>query len=121
MNPLAPVNNLVRMVTTPVKAVFVVGLCWVINAMTFHGVWWVKWVALGMGIATLVAIGRGLKTVVLLGLAFWIGRWLMRRYGPQAQALFDQWVDRERPNASQMLQSTLRVVRSASAGAASTP
>lgn len=57
MNPVKDVWNLVAM---PMKAVFVVGLCGLINWMTFAGTWWVKWVALGMGIATVVAVARGL-------------------------------------------------------------
>ena len=49
MNPLSfitrPVKALTNAVLMPFKAVFVVGLCWAINAMTYSGVWWVKWVA----------------------------------------------------------------------------
>ena len=78
MNPFAlitrPIKDLSNAVLMPVKAVFVVGLCWAINAMTYTGVWWVKWVALGMGIATLMAVARGFRTLLLLALAGLGGR-----------------------------------------------
>lgn len=110
MNPLRPLKDIIRMVTMPLTALFVVSLCGLINWMTYAGTWWVKWVALGMGIAVVLAVARGLKTLLLLGLAVWIGRWLFNRYGPEARTAFDAWVARERPGASQMLHS-LRVVR----------
>jgi hypothetical protein len=46
MNPIGTVSDAI---TLPIKAVGVVGLCFVINWMTSPGYWWVKWVALGMG------------------------------------------------------------------------
>lgn len=52
---MRPIKDLTDAVTMPFRALFVVGICWVINAMTSPGHWWVWWVALGMGIATLVA------------------------------------------------------------------
>jgi hypothetical protein len=109
MNPLKPVSDITRLFTTPLKAIFVVGLCGLINWMTYAGNWWVKWVALGMGIAVVVSVARGLRALLVIGVAVWIGRWLLQRYGPQARATFDAWVAREQPGASQMLRS-LRVV-----------
>jgi hypothetical protein len=109
MNPLAfitrPVKDLTNAVVMPFKAVFVVGLCWAINAMTYSGVWWVKWVALGMGIATLVALARGLRTLLVLALAGWVGMKIYKRYGPAARAQFDTWVQRTNPGAAQMMQA----------------
>ena len=68
MNPLKfvtrPVKDLTDAIVMPFKAVFVVGLTGLINAMTYHGVWWFKWVALGMGIAVVVSLERAAKTLL---------------------------------------------------------
>lgn len=96
-----PVKDLYRMVTMPLKAVFVVGLCWAINAMTYQGTWWVKWVALGMGIATVVALAKGLRTLLVLALAWWVGRRIYERYGPAARARFDAWMAARDPSWAQ--------------------
>lgn len=98
MNPVKDVYNLVAM---PLKALFVVGLCGVINYMTFSGVWWVKWVALGMGIATVVALAKGLRTLLLLALVWWAGRAIYRRYGEAMRQRFDDWVARTQPGWGQ--------------------
>jgi len=109
MNPLAfitrPVKDLTNAVVMPFKAVFVVGLCWFINAMTFNGVWWVQWVALGMGIATVVALARGARTLLVLALAAWVGMKIYKRYGAAARTQFDAWVARTSPGAAQMVQA----------------
>jgi hypothetical protein len=42
-------------------------LCFVINWMTFTGDWWVRWVALGIGIAWIVSFFRVLKAVIVAG------------------------------------------------------
>lgn len=78
-----PVHDLAGAVLMPFKALFVVGLCALINAMTFHGHWWVQWVALGMGIATVVALARGLRALLLVGGAAWLARWLQRHTAPR--------------------------------------
>jgi hypothetical protein len=39
----------------------------VINWMTFSGEWWVKWAALGIGIAWIVSLFRVLRAVILAG------------------------------------------------------
>jgi hypothetical protein len=109
MNPISlitrPVKDLTNAVLMPFKAVFVVGLCWAINAMTFSGVWWVKWVALGMGIATLVALARGARTLLLLALAAWVGMKIYQRYGAAARSQFDTWVARTNPGAAEVLRA----------------
>lgn len=92
-----PVKDLWNMVTMPLKALFVVALCGIVNSMTYSGTWWVKWVALGMGIATVVALGRGLRTLLLLALIAWAGRAIYRRYGQSMRERFDAWVARTNP------------------------
>ena len=82
-----PIRDLTQAVLMPFKALFVVGLTGLINAMTFHGVWWFKWVALGMGIAVLVAFARAARTLLVLALVAWAGRKLVQRHqqpGPAA-------------------------------------
>jgi len=107
MNPIKaitrPVKDITEAIAMPFRAVFVVGLCWVINAMTFSGVWWVKWVALGMGIATLVAFARAAKTLIVLGLVAWVGMKIYQRYGQAARQRFDEWVAKTQPNAAGVL------------------
>ncbi len=96
-----PVKDVLQAVTMPIKAIFVVGICWVVNAMTFSGKWWVWWVALGMGIATVIALGRGLRTLLLGLFLWWAGRALYRRYGQVVRERFDAWVQRTNPNWGQ--------------------
>lgn len=107
MNPLhlitRPVRDLTRAVVLPFKALFVVGLCFAINAMTSPGHWWVKWVALGMGIAVLVAWARALRTLLVIGLVAAVGLWVHRRYGAEARARFDDWVQRTQPRQRELL------------------
>ncbi len=105
-----PVKHLTDAIVMPFKAVFVVGLCWVINAMTFHGVWWVKWVALGMGIAVVVAFARAAKTLLLLALVAWAGVKIYQRYGQAARERFDDWVAKTQPDAAGVL-AVLRAPR----------
>ena len=114
-----PIKNITDAIFMPFKAVFVVGLCWVINAMTYSGTWWVKWVALGMGIATVVAIGRAAKTLIVLGLVAWVGMKVYQRYGQAARERFDDWVGKTQPDAASVL-AVLRVPQAAAnAGVAS--
>lgn len=61
-----PIRDLTRAVTMPFKALFVVGLCALINLMTSPGHWWFQWVALGMGIATVVALAKGLRRIMAM-------------------------------------------------------
>lgn len=88
MNPIKPVTNLTDAVTRPIKALFVVGVCYVINIMTSPDHLWVQWVALGMGISVLAAWGRAAKTLVTAGILAGLGyaayRWLQTR-GSAAQ------------------------------------
>jgi hypothetical protein len=108
MNPLRfvtrPVSHLVDAVTTPFKALFVVGLCGAINAMTSPGHWWFKWVALGMGIAVLVAWARAARTLFGLALVALVGWWVYRQWGDTARARFDDWVARTQPQQHQLFE-----------------
>jgi hypothetical protein len=107
MNPFSmvtrPARDLVRAVTLPLTALFVVGLTGAINVMTYHGRWWFGWVALGMGIAVLVAWARAARVLLTLLLVAWIGRWILRRHGPDLRAIFDAWVVRAQPKAAEVM------------------
>jgi hypothetical protein len=39
----------------------------IINAATYHGQWWAKWAALGIGIAWIISLMRVLRAAILLG------------------------------------------------------
>ena len=49
------------------KAPLILLLLLVINWMTFSGEWWVKWAALGIGIAWVISLFRVIRAVVLAG------------------------------------------------------
>jgi hypothetical protein len=49
------------------KAPFILLLLVVINWMTFSGEWWVKWAALGIGIAWVMSLFRVIRAVILAG------------------------------------------------------
>lgn len=74
-----PFDSLGKAVTLPLKAVFVVGICFVINWMTAPGHWWVQWVALGMGIAVVAAWFRAAKVLVAGGALVALAAWWHRR------------------------------------------
>jgi hypothetical protein len=107
MNPLrfvfSPITDLTRALVMPFKALFVVGLTGTINAMTYHGVWWFKWVALGMGIAVLLSFARAARTLLLLALVAYVGHRIYRRYGQDARKRFDDWVAKAQPQAAQLV------------------
>ena len=83
MNPLTIVTDLTAAITYPFRMIFVVGLCTFINYFTSPGVWWVQWVAFGMGIGLIVVWARALKTLVLtVGVAavgYFAYRWWQNR------------------------------------------
>jgi uncharacterized membrane-anchored protein len=81
---MRPIRDLTRAVTMPLKALFIVGLCALINLMTSPGHWWFQWVALGLGIATVIALARGVRTAGAMLLAYWLGRKVYRHFGPNA-------------------------------------
>jgi len=54
-------------------------LLFVINAMTSPHHWWVKWPALGIGIAWVISLFRTLRLLVVLGgLAALVAAWRRR-------------------------------------------
>jgi hypothetical protein len=126
MNPFSlvtrPVKHVADAFIMPFKALLVVGITGFINAMTFHGVWWFKWVALGMGTAVLVAWARAAKTLLLLALVAWVGTKIYKRYGAAARQAFDDWVVKAQPQAAQVLKALRQPQQGmATAGPASTP
>jgi hypothetical protein len=106
---MKPIRDLTRAVTMPFKALFVVGLCALINAMTSPGHWWFQWVALGMGIATVVALARGVRSAFVLGVVAVAGWWLYRRYGAAAREAFAQWASSTQPRAADVLRKIMAV------------
>ena len=46
---------------------FVLGILVIINLMTSPGNWWVKWAALGIGIAWVLSLIRVLRLAIVLG------------------------------------------------------
>ncbi len=83
LNPLFPIAAVVKAVTFPIRAVFIVGLCYFINSVTSPHHWWAHWVLFGMVIATLVvwmkALGAIVETVGIVGGAYLVYRWWTRR------------------------------------------
>ncbi len=108
MNPLRfvirPVKHITDAVFMPFKALFVVGLCGLINWMTLDGRWWVKWVAFGMGIAVIVSFARAARSLILLALIGGVGWKIYQRYGEQARQHFDDRVRRTQPQAAQVIE-----------------
>jgi hypothetical protein len=83
MNPVKIVSNLTAAVTYPFRMIFVVSLCAFINYFTSPGVWWVQWVAFGMGIGLFAVWARAFKTLVLTvgvaAIAYFAYRWWKNR------------------------------------------
>lgn len=50
-----------------VKGPLILLLLLVINWMTFTGEWWVRWAALGIGIAWVISLFRVIRAVILAG------------------------------------------------------
>lgn len=88
-----PIATLWDAAARPIKAVFVVALCYCINRVTAPGNPWWHWVAFGMAIAVLVAWARAFRTIVLLAVIYYVGRWICRNYGDAAKARFDAWAN----------------------------
>lgn len=81
MNPIRTVRDAI---TLPFTALFVVGVCFAINAFASPGHWWVQWVALGMGIAVVCAWARALKLAIAAGGLAWLAHVLLRQRASDA-------------------------------------
>jgi hypothetical protein len=51
----------------------------VINWITTPGHWWVKWPALGIGIAWFISLFRVIRAAILVGGLAALGAWLYKR------------------------------------------
>jgi hypothetical protein len=60
-------RGLLHSVSFLVKAPLILLFLLVINAMTYHGEWWVKWPALGLGIAWIFSLFRVLRAALVVG------------------------------------------------------
>lgn len=67
MNPLKPAKEVLDAIVFPIKAAAILVMCAAINWMTTPHHWWVKWVALGLGIALVVKIARAIKVLLITG------------------------------------------------------
>jgi hypothetical protein len=92
MNPLSfftsPVTAITRAFTYPLKMLYVVTICSLVNVMTSPGVWWVQWVVFGMGIGLITVWFRALKTIVatigFAAIGYFVYRWWKNRHEPDA-------------------------------------
>ena len=57
----------------------ILALLFVINLMTSPGDWWVRWAALGIGIAWVIALLRVLRAVVVAGGLAALAAYLVKR------------------------------------------
>ncbi|HZN54273.1 MAG TPA: hypothetical protein VFB67_03045 [Candidatus Polarisedimenticolaceae bacterium] len=69
------VRSLKFLVTGPLILLMLV----VINWMTTPGNWWVRWAALGIGIAWVVSLIRVVRALVVVGGLAALGTWLAQR------------------------------------------
>jgi hypothetical protein len=85
LNPIKPLTDAVAY---PFKMAFVVGICAFINYFTSPGVWWVQWVAFGMGIGLIAVWARAVKflivTIGVTTIGYFIYRWWQNRSEPDA-------------------------------------
>ncbi len=86
MNPLSAipvVSEITRAITYPFKMIYVVGLCAFINYFTSPGVWWVQWVAFGMGIGLIAVWAKAIRAIGVAAITAAIGyavyRWFQAR------------------------------------------
>jgi hypothetical protein len=60
-------RGLLHSVSFLVKGPIILLVLVIINAMTYHGQWWVKWAALGIGIAWTINLLRVIRAAIVLG------------------------------------------------------
>ena len=63
-------------------APLLVAFLFVINLMTWSGVWWVQWAALGLGIAWVINLFKVIRAVVLAGGLAALGALLYKSRNP---------------------------------------
>ena len=63
--------------SVPLNLVALLLVLLVINWMTFTGVWWVQWAALGLGIAWAITMYRVLMIRFVFAKAAWWMKWLV--------------------------------------------
>jgi len=71
-----------RAVKFLVMGPLIVAFLFVINLMTWSGVWWVQWAALGIGIAWVVNLFRVIRAIVVAGGLAALGALLYRQRNP---------------------------------------
>ena len=86
MSPLSAipvVSEITCAITYPFKMIFVISLCAFINYFTSPGVWWVQWVAFGMGIGLITVWAKAIRAVGVAAITAAVGyavyRWFQRR------------------------------------------
>lgn len=57
-------------------------VCFLVNWMSFDGEWWVRWAALGLGIAWFVCLVRVLRAAIVVGGLAALVAWLARGRRP---------------------------------------
>ena len=50
-----------------IKGPIILVILFIINCATYHGVWWFKWAALGIGLAWIICLFRVLAAAALVG------------------------------------------------------
>lgn len=60
-------------------APLILALLALINWLTSPGEWWIKWPAIGLGIAWFISLMRVLRAVIVVGGLAALGTWLWRR------------------------------------------
>lgn len=94
-----PIRTLRDAITLPFTAIFVVGICAVINWTTAPGHWWVQWVMLGMGIAVIAAWARAIKLLIAAGALAALGTWAYRHWGDAGRERVERWAASARSQA----------------------
>lgn len=64
-------------------APLILALLALINWLTSPGEWWIKWPAIGLGIAWFISLLRVLRAVIVVGGLAALGTWLWRRHERQ--------------------------------------
>jgi len=73
-----PVHSTIRSIKFLFTAPLILAVLFVINLMTSPGEWWVKWAALGLGIAWVISLFRVVRALVLAGGLAALGVYLSR-------------------------------------------